>query len=530
MGLSRKLGNLGTALDSGSLSNFLTTNNIEGLFRDVTWTDIANKPTTLDSAAAISYIDSAYIQARQTDIGLESAEITSLVDSAYISARQITTGIDSAGVIGIVDSAYLEARVSGGLDSAAVSTIIDSSYISSKTTVNSGFDFVSMIAEDGQTVFESDGAGNAVSYQYNGLLVWYNGVLIDNGVDYSALTGTSITLTDAADSGASVVVGKWAIGETYLWGGDRGVVAGGNYASGGSFIAVSDIRYFDMTTDNDASDFGDLPNYEARGFLAGTGNRTRGLFLGGEDAYTGSSSDQSNKIEYITIATTSDAQDFGDLTAARRQLGAAGNGTRALAFGGSSPTMSPYSDVIDYVTIDTPGNATDFGDTFYDKLATSGVSDLSRVVISSGFTTTLFVDGSSHMGYVNIATPGNASTFGDLSLSRSGTSGCSDQTRGVFAGGRSNSNYYDTMDYITIQTLGNATDFGDLRYGKQFSAGSANGTIGSFAGGDAGDTYPNYQIDKITIQTLGNSSFTQSLASNPYQSVFGAGAVAGDPS
>jgi hypothetical protein len=525
MGLSRKLGNLGTALDSGSLSNFLTTNNIEGLFRDVTWTDIANKPTTLDSAAAISYIDSAYIQARQTDIGLESAEITSLVDSAYISARQITTGIDSAGVLGIVDSAYLEARVSGGLDSAAVSTIIDSSYISSKTTVNSGFDFVSMIAEDGQTVFESDGAGNAVSYQYNGLLVWYNGVLIDNGVDYSALTGTSITLTDAADSGASVVVGKWAIGETYLWGGDRGVVAGGNYASGGSFIAVSDIRYFDMTTNNAASDFGDLPNYEERGYLAGTGNRTRGLFLGGEDAYTGSAADQSNKIEYITIATTGNAQDFGDLTTARRKLGAAGNGTRGLAFGGSTPTMSPYSNVIDYVTIDTTGNASDFGDTVYAKINTSGVSDLSRVVLGSGA-----LNPDDHLGYVTIATLGNAQDFGNLTEGRQGTSGCSDQTRGVFAGGRVHNNYYETIEYITIQILGDATDFGDLRYGKLNSAGSANGTIGAFAGGDAGNTYPNYIIDKITIQTLGNSTFAQDLASNPYQSVFGAGAVAGDPS
>lgn len=527
MGLSRKLGNLGTALDSGSLSNFLTTNNIEGLFRDVTWTDIANKPTTLDSAAAISYIDSAYIQARQTDIGLESAEITSLVDSAYISARQVTTGIDSAGVLGIVDSAYLEARVSGGLDSATISNIIDSSYISSKTTVNSGFDFVSMIAEDGQTVFESDGAGNAVSYQYNGLLVWYNGVLIDNGVDYSALTGASITLTEAADSGASVVVGKWAIGETYLWGGDRGVVGGGIRNLNGDFATVSDIRYFDMTTDNTASDFGDLANYDERGYLAGTGNRTRGLFIGGADAYDNTTA--TNRIEYITIATTGNALDFGDLTAARRFVAAAGNGTRGLTFGGHDGGGTPYSDVIDYVTIDTTGNATDFGDTLSDVRMAAGLADLTRAVIS-GAQSSSEPTSDDYMQYVTIATPGNAVNFGDLSEGRHQSGACSDQTRGVFGGGRTFTPLSEVMDYITIQTTGNATDFGDLRYAKSYSAGSSNGTYGSFAGGYDGDTYPDYIIDKITIQTLGNSSFAQDLVSNVYQSVFGAGAVAGDPS
>lgn len=528
MGISRKLGNLATALDSGSLTNFLTTNNIEGLFRDVTWSDIANKPTTLDSAAAISYIDSAYIQARQTDIGLESAEITSLIDSAYIQARQIVTGIDSAGVIGIVDSAYLEARADGGLDSAKISNIIDSAYIAAKTTVNSGFEFVSMIAEDGQTVFESDGSGNAVSYQFNGLLVWYNGILIDNGVDYSALTGSSITLTEGADSGASVVVGKWGIGETYLWGGDRGVVGGGIRGTGSSFITESSIKYFDMTTDNTGSDFGDLANYDERGELAGAGNRTRGLFIGGIETY--GSTTALNKIEYITIANTGNALDFGDLTTARFGLGAASNGTRALAFGGKNGGGVPYSDVIDYVTIDTTGNATDFGDAINDIWNPSGVSDLSRVVISGAQSYDAGASAIDYMQYVTVATPGNAASFGDMSFGRFSSGACSDQTRGVFGGGRYYNNFTDVMDYITIPTLGDATDFGDLRYAKRDAAGSGNGTVGTFAGGNTGSSYADYIIDKITIQTLGNSTFAQDLVENVYQSVYSAGAAAGDPS
>jgi len=45
------------------------------------------------------------------------------------------------------------------------------------------------------------------------------------------------------------------------------------------------------------------------------------------------------------------------LTVARRFLASCSNGTRGLFGGGAGP-----SNVIDYVTIQTTGNATDFGD------------------------------------------------------------------------------------------------------------------------------------------------------------------------
>ena len=78
---------------------------------------------------------------------------------------------------------------------------------------------------------------------------------------------------------------------------------------------------------------------------------SRGLFGGGDGP--------SNVIEYVTIATTGNAIDFGDLTVARYRLAACSNGTRGVWGGGY---ISTYSNVIDYVTIATTGNAIDFGD------------------------------------------------------------------------------------------------------------------------------------------------------------------------
>ena len=66
-------------------------------------------------------------------------------------------------------------------------------------------------------------------------------------------------------------------------------------------------------------------------------------------------------IDYITIAATGNATDFGDLTAQRDgPPGFSNNGTRALFVGGHK---SPANfDTMEFVVIATTGNATDVGD------------------------------------------------------------------------------------------------------------------------------------------------------------------------
>ena len=64
-----------------------------------------------------------------------------------------------------------------------------------------------------------------------------------------------------------------------------------------------------------------------------------------------------NIIEYITIATTGNATDFGDLSAARRNGGSVSNNIRGLYAGGH-----PSVNIIEFVTIATTGDANDFGD------------------------------------------------------------------------------------------------------------------------------------------------------------------------
>ena len=66
-------------------------------------------------------------------------------------------------------------------------------------------------------------------------------------------------------------------------------------------------------------------------------------------------------IEFITIATTGNAADFGDMTSARYNHGGASSPTRAVFMGGF-PFTNATNVIIDYVEIATTGNAVDFGD------------------------------------------------------------------------------------------------------------------------------------------------------------------------
>ena len=68
-----------------------------------------------------------------------------------------------------------------------------------------------------------------------------------------------------------------------------------------------------------------------------------------------------NTIQFVTIATTGNATDFGDLLIVIRSFGACNNSTRAVYGGGNTPTLQMNNTLI-FVTIATTGNAQDFGD------------------------------------------------------------------------------------------------------------------------------------------------------------------------
>ena len=115
------------------------------------------------------------------------------------------------------------------------------------------------------------------------------------------------------------------------------------------------MEYVTIQSKGNSIDFGDRTSTNSYQGAAAS-NTTRGIFAGG---WTASPLNNNNIIDYITIASTGNAQDFGDLTDARHGGGGMTNATRAVFAG---LWNGAANNVIDYVTIVTTGNAVDFGD------------------------------------------------------------------------------------------------------------------------------------------------------------------------
>ena len=108
-----------------------------------------------------------------------------------------------------------------------------------------------------------------------------------------------------------------------------------------------------MASQGDAQNFGDL-TLGGHGVSMCINDSTRGVFAGRTSSPT-----FRNIIDYITIASTGDATDFGNMSSANKNPAGLASPTRGvLAHGGD-----PFTNVIDYITIATTGNAQDFGDT-----------------------------------------------------------------------------------------------------------------------------------------------------------------------
>ena len=102
-------------------------------------------------------------------------------------------------------------------------------------------------------------------------------------------------------------------------GGTRGLFAGG-FNPGMQDV----IDYVNVATTGNAVDFGNLLNSQYH--VSGASSRTRGLFHG----YRGDPNTRDNVIEYVTISSTGNAADFGDLSTAMSAIPGCSNGHGGL--------------------------------------------------------------------------------------------------------------------------------------------------------------------------------------------------------
>ena len=335
------------------------------------------------------------------------------------------------------------------------------------TTTDVGTQFGSTF--DGVTTFDSQAymvpPGGNTRERNRG-----RGLIMGGAVSPGATNTTQIKYFDIAAGGITEDFGQTTVARrsTGSLASSTRAVMGGGFVSPPAPYTISDV--IDFVTIANTANAVDFGNMQSTGYAYGTAsNETRGLFAGG---YRPNNSAVVNTIDLITIATAGNASNFGDLTRQVRSFGGFSSSTRGVFAGGTYPAVQ---DVIDFVTFSTTGDATDFGNLTDARDNVYGASSSTRGVMAGGRdpNTTNIID------FITIASAGNAIDFGDLTqTSYYFNSATANSTRAVWAG---NSSISNAMEFVTIATTGNATDFGDQNGTAQHSNGAASDSHGGLS-------------------------------------------------
>ena len=291
-------------------------------------------------------------------------------------------------------------------------------------------------------------------------------------------------------------------GTTEQRGRGRGIFSGGS--SPNDNTSTNNIDYITIATLGNSQDFGDTTESLHAG--SSGSDSTRGLFSGGSVA---GNATNYNTISYITISTTSNAVNFGDLSQVKRYTGSTSDKTRTVIAGGKNHP-GPTVTTIEYVTTQALGDAQTFGDLSTGTWAFTGTASSPTRGIYFGGSTGGSSDSINTIVYVTIQSLGDALDFGDLTNvnAYTGPGGIvSSTTRGIRGGGGGANPFarVNTIDYVTMASTGNAQDFGDLSYAANGVMGCSSLTRGIFAGGKDPSPASVNTIDYITIASTGNA-------------------------
>jgi hypothetical protein len=292
----------------------------------------------------------------------------------------------------------------------------------------------------------------------------------------SYATQSSMSYVNIASTGNALDFGSLVANARTDHGAFSSSIRGIFHQSIGTPVTGESLDYVALASGGQAVDFGNLNTARTRS--SGLSSSTRGLIAGG---YTHPA--RILKIDYVEIATVGNALEFGDLSTHGIRNAPIASPTKGVFVGGT-PASATRTNEITFVTIASKGNSIDFGGRglFSGSYSAGGVSNGVRGVYAGGDT-----DGGKEksIGYLNLASTGNAQYFGDLSIAGSHHCGTSNHIRGIFNSADQVPNtavYTNAIEYITISTAGNSIDFGDdvLNAGRRACTSDSHGGLGGF--------------------------------------------------
>ena len=275
-------------------------------------------------------------------------------------------------------------------------------------------------------------------------------------------------------------------GPTEMRGGrGRGVIGSGQLIPSGG---VNTINLITIATTGNAIDFGDMSVGAA--YRKGLASSTRGVFSNSQGDLT---------FDYVTISSQGGANDFGEAFTDHMGGATFNSSTRGFRAGGSDPSLStPHTSNIMGMIIASTGSFFDAGDLTIVGTYQNGASSPTRGIIFGGATPS---GAYNNIDAFTMASGGNATKFGELSAARQYVDTSSNTIRGLSAGGSPSTNL---IEFVTIATEGNAQDFGDLH---SATVAGKNGSVSSATRGIFSGFYPaqTARMDFVTIMSAGNA-------------------------
>ena len=187
---------------------------------------------------------------------------------------------------------------------------------------------------------------------------------------YSDIKGFTVQTLSSDTATSGIAAGSWASGGSLNTargyfnvsqvGTQTATLAVGGAISTGVTAKTENWNGSSWTEVNDQN--------EGRSTGYGAGLVTAAFFAGGF------SPGITNLIDFITTATTGNAQDFGDLTQAGYMMCGCSSPVRGV-IGARGIYPAGTSDIMDYITIASTGDAGDFGDSTLARQASAGCSN-----------------------------------------------------------------------------------------------------------------------------------------------------------
>ena len=290
----------------------------------------------------------------------------------------------------------------------------------------------------------------APSYYYGGRGVFGVGTDTNLTLDYITIATTG-NATDFGDG--------WYLRESggACSDGTRGFWYGG--LNSANIVSNNGYSITFATLGNATNSIGDVNNPRARGSMCS--NKDYLIHTGGQSGYN---TNTTNTIIRFTVASSyMSGSSFGNMSTTRMGHSMWNDTSRYLTFSGTNST----ADIAAGSFTSNAGASWIAQLTGNGSQPTGAAGDEIRAITFAGTTGT-------QLDTVVIQNNSNATSFGQLNTNFSKPGACTNATRIVF-GGSSYGGTYNHMSHVTIATTGNGSDFGDLTVAR-YRATACSGT------------------------------------------------------